>query len=385
MFFGTFSRGSDPQYRKVSESMKVTGRVAKIQTVIQQGADERNRFVMTRVVSVDADGEPLQAQKRKGSIVLVAGTYLNFEFFELGGGSKRLPEYLAERGIDVYGYSPRTRLIPERKCKDDAAYCEIFRQWGFRTYISDIEFIRDAASKNNPATLPVIGGYSLGAALVYGALNTSPKSWAGALIVEGGIYYKDPSISQQFEKPCRELKAPGSKSFLDDGRTFRRLAQLSRNKPNHLSPFLPVLTNRWVFQLGVTKNNKVPNEFVPHARLAAGSMFGGLRFSPVAVAEQVALDMNEYDPTPVYADWFCAVAGDRTFSNGLDKFTAPVLALKAGQAYGPYMQDSLDLLGSSNIQIIEKPDYGHADLIGAKDHLDSWEGPIWTWLSETIN
>jgi hypothetical protein len=91
--------------------------------------------------------------------------------------------------------------------------------------------------------------------------------------------------------------------------------------------------------------------------------------------------LNPYESVKTLRDFSAALAGDRTFTNNLHKFKAPVYVVGAGHGYGKYMKDNINLLGSHNITWNYRHKFGHADHYLSMYHRQILEYPILFWLN----
>src|SRR5207237_1182894 len=91
---------------------------------VQAGSHPLDRFKMVRVTKEHADADA------RGSILFLPPLGTTFSFYEqrdgvagTGAPGTSIAEYFADRGVDVYGYSPRFEGIPAGTCEAGAIDC----------------------------------------------------------------------------------------------------------------------------------------------------------------------------------------------------------------------------------------------------------------------
>ena len=80
----------------------------------------------------------------------------------------------------------------------------------------------------------------------------------------------------------------------------------------------------------------------------------------------------------------CSLAGDRAYTSNLSAFQAPILAIEAGQGFGPYMQDTINLTSSSKVRVEVDPAFGHLDAYLSSDYAAYTERRILDWLKSDV-
>ncbi len=372
-------------YKVVSQTAEIneTLGLGKYQTVVQAGHNELNRFTLHRVVKLDKHLKPLPVSRLKGAFMLLPGGGSNFDIYMLGPDGSSLATFLALKGIDVYGYSPRSNGIVSGYC--DSHDCSPMANWGIATYLEDIEYLRKQIARVH-FSRPVVGGLSLGAILSIAAVNEKPNAYAGAVFWDGTLYYNSP-IQEMFTETCA-----GFQSLLESGQYYdnqsytflKATTSLYRFDPEGASPFAPGFSNREFYLYMLTTPNDPPVAEAPGYTYAAGNMSEGLFYVDEDLLFRFAMQMNDYEPIALIRDYICGFAGARTFTNKLAKFKAPIFSLQAGLGFGVYAEDNLAFFKNADITRLLLPNFGHADIGAPKNYENIICKPIWYWLKDNI-
>jgi pimeloyl-ACP methyl ester carboxylesterase len=376
--------GATP-YKVVCQNVAINEALSlgKYETVIQAGHNELDRFTMHRVVKLDENYQPLKPCSLKGAFILLPGGSCNFASYLLGPDGESLATYLALKGIDVYGYSPRGRGLVTGFC--DSNDCSSMKYWGIATYVKDIEYIRKKAARLHHKR-PVVGGLSLGAILSVAAVNKKPNAYAGAVLWEGGLYYGPPT-SDLFTDTCAYYKALWESGQYFDNEMYpvmKLMVWLYYFDPNGPSPFAAGMTNWEFFVFFAVSPHDPPDGEAPGYTYAGGDMVNGFYYLDENMILDFAMQMNDYEPVAIFRDYMCGLAGERTFTNRLEIFTGPILSMQAGLGFGYYVEDNLALFGTTDITRYIKPEFGHADFGVPINYVDTICIPIWEWLEQKI-
>jgi len=380
----TFALSASP-YKVVSETVDVNTilKLGKYETVIQVGHNPADRFTMHRVVKLDNKSHPLAPCKLKGAFILLPGGGSNFETYLVGPDGESVATFLALNGIDVYGYSPRARGLVTGDC--DTKDCSAMKNWGIETYVNDIEYIRKTATQLHHK-LPVVGGLSLGAILSVAAINEKPNAYAGAVLWEGALYYDSP-VKELFTDTCAYYKELWNSGQYYDNQAYpflKAAVSLYMAVPEEPSPFAEGLTNREFFLYFITSPHNPPEGEAPGYTYAAGDMINGLYYTDETLLLQFAMQMNDYEPIAIFRDYMCGLAGERTFTNRLQKYKGPIFSMQAGMGFGSYAEFNLALFGSMDITRYIQPGFGHADFGTPKNYTEIIDEPILQWLEAKI-
>lgn len=370
--------GYQAGYQVVAVHEERTGPLLLTETTVQAGDDPVARFTMHRLRKPGAPP--------RGILLLLPGGGSNFAFYtadENGQLLHSLAGFLAARGFEVWGYSPRTRGLAPGACSGTVD-CSGMSDWGMASVVADALYIRERIRDAYPDILPVIGGVSLGAMSTIAVIDATPGDWGGAVIWEGMLYSEDPVVLAANGAVCADLEAQIAAGQIWDEVTYSSLHViygLATSDPDGPSPLpgFEGLTNRQVFLLLLTSPQPAPPGYVPGYTLMAGSL-EGLTYASEARVGLLVDQLNSYDPLALVRDYTCALGGERTFTSNLGSFTAPVYAIGSGHGFGPWMGDNLELLGSTDVTWDFHPDFAHGDISASPDSKQLLLQPLFTWL-----
>ena len=357
---------ADKTYRVVTVTVDAAVRqpLENVDTVVQVGTNPVDRFTMHHVYRKHGT--------IKGTIILVPSALSNFNQYMLGedhGKMRSLAESLARAHYDVYGYSPRTAHVPPMGCSSGVVDCSVMRDWGFDAYLRDIEYIRAHAAARGEK--PVIGGLSLGAILGLAAVNANPTGYSGLLMWEGMIYSNNPALIALSAQNCAGLRAAISAGAYYDENTPSLLKQLAQIGEAATIPFFgvpqPALsgTPDWI-------------QLVPDPTMTR------YEFASFPRVFDFVMALNNVESLVMARDFQCSLAGDRTYSSRLGSFRGPVLAIEGGRGSGPYMQDTINLLGSTKVRVESDQSFGHLDAYLTSHYTTYTVQRILDWLREDV-
>jgi pimeloyl-ACP methyl ester carboxylesterase len=353
-------------YRVVSVSVDHTVKppLQKVDAVVQVGTNPVNQFTMHHVYH--------RHGLVKGSVILVPSLVNNFNEYMIGeehGTREALAVSLAHAHYDVYGYSPRTSHLGPHACTAGGVDCSVMKDWNIGTYVRDVEFIRTYAM--SAGYKPVVGGLSLGAFVGIAAVNGNPSGYSGLLMWEGAMYSTDPTVIELSSQNCSNLNAAISTGIYYEENLPLTLKDLAKEGESATISFFGVPqptvsgTPNWI-QL-------VPDASATHYEVA---------WFP-RVLDFIAA-FNNVESLPVISGISCSLAGDRTYTADLGKFRAPILAIEAGQGFGPYMQQTIDLTSSNNVRIEADQAFGHLDGYLTLDYETYTVNRILKWLKADV-
>lgn len=365
------------------------GELRLTESVIQDGPLSINRFRMHRLRRPNIIP--------RGSILLLPGLGNNFNGFLTGDGgdiTKSFAGYLARLGYDVFGYSPRETGIAGGACAAGLD-CSPALQWSMQTVIDDVTFIRGKMGTLSPGKLPVVAGFSLGAATALAVVNQNPKAYSGLLAWEGSLVTDDPAIRAHAQGFCTQFEGMLAAGVAVDDQSLpfvKTVNQFALGSPN--APFVlpvpgfpPGLTNRQALLLILTTPNPIAPSPRPGFITAAGDfMAGTLTHSDLARLQANIAAFNDVTANRVTRDFYCSLAGNAPqYSSNLAAFKAPVLILQAGQGFGPIMTELPTKLGSTNVTFHGIHNYAHVDHLGSNHHLFVLEGRVAQWLNQVFD
>jgi len=351
-----------------STDTSVSAPLTKTDVVIQDGSDSRNRFTMHRLVRTNTGAV------HKGTIILLPGLVSNFSEYMLDANNDPMQSfaaYLALANYDVYGYSPRTSNVPENGCSSGSFDCSVMATWGIATYIADIDYIRSQAVTNHPGEKPAIGGLSLGGMLGIAAVNAAPSNYSGLLMWEAMLYATDTTVVADNTLNC----------------TADQL-QIAAGMYNNDGPANSARTAIQVGELALVQLFGNPNPiFGTPNFINATPHFLHTRFQYTSyprIRESI-VKFNYTESNAIFRDVHCSLAGDTTFTNNLGNFTGALFVIKAGKAFGPYMQANVSLFNSaSSVQTQNNTNFGHLDAFTSADFVNLSASPIQNWLDNVV-
>lgn len=383
-----FALGASAQpgaYQVVETETRRVGPLTVTEETIQVGDDPAARFTLHRMFKENAG--------RRGALLMMPGGGSNFAFYsadEDGREMQSFAAFFALRGIEVWGYSPRTRGLAPGACSG-AIDCSGMATWGMQAVVDDGLYIRERMREVLGEEKPLLGGLSLGAMSALAMLDARPGDWAGAVIWEGMIYSTDPVVLAANQVVCDDLEAQIAAGVLWDETNYpliRLLYELATNDPNGPTPlpgFPPGFTNRQIYLLLLSAPQPAPPAYVPGYTLAVGSVEEDRFFySSEERLAMLVLQLNHYEPMALIRDYTCALAGERTFTDNLGSFTAPVYAIGGGHGFGGWMGDNIALLGSTDVTWNYVPEFGHGDHFASPDHRTLLEKPLFEWMKRVL-
>jgi pimeloyl-ACP methyl ester carboxylesterase len=379
-------------YQIASTSSTRSGSLVRTELTVRAGAHPLDRFKMVRLARANAAGPS------PGSILFLPPLGTTFSFYEQrdpdDAPGSSIAEFFAQRGFDVYGYSPRFEGIPAGTCEAGALDCSIMATWDLTSMVDDIAFIRAQIEILHPGTRIVTGGASLGGILAVAVANAHPTDWDGIIEWEGMLYSKNPQVLAINQGYCTTLQGQLAAGLVYDGvggNVLKMAAELASITPGGLTPiplFPPTLTNHQALVAILSTPTPgpatmpTPNYVLMNGSLAEDRLFNA---SEARATDDIARFVA-YAPLSLVRDISCSLAGVETqFTANLGAFHGAVLALGAGRGFGPYMADQLAQFGSTDKTFLFQPGFGHIDHFMTPRHRDVVERPIFQWASRLFS
>lgn len=379
-------------YQILGSSTSLTANRLRTEWTVQEGDNPLNRFKMIRLV------KRVPTEDLRGAILLLPALGFSFTFYEqrddgdVAGTS--IAEFFAQRGYDVYGYSPRFDGIPAGVCEAGVLDCSVMATWDLQSIVDDVAFIRSQIELLNPGTGVVVGGLSVGAMEALATVNAHPGNYDGLVLWEGILATSDPTAMALDQAYCAAYEGLLAAGFFYDGvsmNVFKQLGHFAAMSPSGLTPnplFPPVLSNHQalVAAVSIPDPNQPITMVVPTYVLAVGSLAEDrLLNASDARAFEATRRLYNYYPFALLRDVVCSIAGldDRHVAN-LGSFTGPVLGIGAGSGYGPYMEEQIGRLGSADTTFLFEPGFGHLDHFLSARHRSYVERPIGDWLRDVF-
>jgi pimeloyl-ACP methyl ester carboxylesterase len=358
---------------------------------VRAGAHPLDRFKMVRLIRDGAAGH------LRGSLLFLPPLGTTFSFYEQrdtnGAPGSSIAEYFAQRGYDVYGVSPRFEGIPAGTCEAGALDCSIMATWDIASMVDDIAFVRSQIEILDPHTRIVTGGASLGGILALAVANAHPHDYDGIIVWEGMLHSQNPQVLALNQGYCAALQAQLAAGMIYDGvgtNLFKMVGSLSQTTPGGLTPiplFPPNLTNHQLLVTFVSVSTPNPVTMpVPNYVLMNGSVAEDRLFN--ASEPRLYDDLsrfNDYSPVVLVRDVSCSLAGVETqYTSNLGSFHGSVLAIGGGRGFGPYMDDQLAQIGSTDQTFLLQPGFGHIDHFMTDRHREFVEEPILRWVTRVF-
>jgi pimeloyl-ACP methyl ester carboxylesterase len=362
---------------------------------VQAGSHPLDRFKMVRLTRDHERGHEGDSQ---GSILFLPPLGTTFSFYEQRDDNNApgtsIAEYFAQRGFDVYGYSPRFEGIPAGTCEAHVLDCSVMAGWDLQSQVDDITFVRSQIETLHPGTKIVAGGASLGGILAIAVANAHPGDYDGIFPWEGMLLSHNPQVLALNQGYCAGLQAQLGAGILYDGvggNVFKEVTRQAKLNPGGLTPipfYPPTLTNHQVLVTFLAvptpgpASMPVPNYVFMNGSVAEDRLF----YASESRAEENVSRFVNYIPTALVRDVSCSLAGVETqFVSNLAHFTGPVLMIGGGRGFGPYMGDQLALFGSTDKVIRLQPGFGHIDHMMTPQHRDFVERPIFEWATRVFS
>lgn len=377
-----FSFAAQASYSVVSTSTttKDSGTFTRVEKVIQDGSDSQNRFTETCVYKTSPSRSP------RAALVLLPGSSANFELYEPTNSTyaNSFVGYYASNDYYVCGYSPRSKQFAENSC--DTEDCSIMLGWGLATIASDADYIRDDIVANLGLSV-VLVGWSMGGMAGLATLDAYPSDFDAAVIWEGTLYTTDSAVILGNTANCA---IDNAKLALGDATNIGLFLTGTSTTPT-LKTVANTLTDplrKLTLVVATTTPLPTPPSYVRNYTFLKGN---GSLLAPnwsyadyALVLKVIQQSFNPYEAGAVNRDIHCSLSGDDTsFIDNLGSYTNPVYAVETGHGIGPFMDDSLDLLGTPSVDITYniKSDFGHGDHYVGTNHVNDLFSPLKTWLN----
>jgi hypothetical protein len=374
-------------YTIVSEKDSIIGDLKRSDIKVQVGENPLNVFSIQRVVKASKCGGS------KGSIIMLPGSSSTFKIFEIdenGQYENSFAGFFASQGYDVFGYSPRTQSFGFGECSSGLVDCSIMKDWGFNSTLADLEYLKSFVKNFHPNQKPVLLGWSLGTFHAIAEVNAHPEDFAGAVIWEGLLYSKNAEIIAG-----NKMLVAGLDSLMNSGVYFDSemegllyMLQLAVTDPDGVSlfPMFPTgTTNMQALIMAVSIPSTCPPAEVPGYLYCTGNDdFSGFKYTSFPRLLAFGQALIPYESNQELRDSYASAAGDRTYTNNLSKFKAPIYVVGAGNGFGKYMKDNINLFGSRSITWNYISQFGHADHYLSANHKQILDLPILIWLNRIL-
>ena len=375
--------------------------IAYYQFVVAVGPGQYDKIRVHRVVKERGPHQPAQLSQ---AVLFVPGepTYFASLYIE-PLISKAIPRdhaiaiYLAKNDIDVWGMDYRWALVPE-----DTTDFSFMKGWGAKTDVEDTQIALSIArwtrgSPFEPAGPLYLAGLSYGAQITYAVAandtQRSPKlrNVKGIIPMDYGVVFNDADYQAE---NCQYLVDMIGGPIYVDNRSMWQMGQLALSNPTDPSPFDPDYNN-YQFALGV---GTWPDETINWHFVGGWFDQNGTPYDLRYTAPRLWLDLLIRNIAPYYPSQIdydtgvvvCAgQVADDSYAGHLGEVKVPTLYVGAAGGIGRYGEYTPTLTASKDVTIHivqvqpddqRMVDYGHADLLTARDaEYLVWQ-PILAWL-----
>jgi hypothetical protein len=340
--------------------------------VVQDGDNSLNRFTMHRVKK---EGVPTQAVFL--ALPPLAATFATYTFDENNDLSQSFAGILAAEGIEVWGYSPREANLVAGQCETMAVDCSIVEEWGLESSVDDALFITNVIKVTRPNKKIIPGGLSYGSVMAVAMADRRPHAFGGVALWESALWTDDEDVAATNAAFCDALDAQLALGVVYDSSTQQQkgLAFLAQTDP----VFHQILVGLLDTPPPSPVTTAVPNFSLVRGDVLTNQFLYG---SDARVLGNILSTFMDYTSVRKMRDVSCSLGGDDEFVSNLDAYHKPVLMLKSGRGFGPWMDAQVDLMGthSSKIEDHFTADYGHVDLYMDPDHADLVEDVVVDWV-----
>ena len=348
----------------------------------QDGTNELNQFRIKRVRN-------FRSFRRHQPFLFVSPFNVTLEKYSLtttGQYRHSIEAQLALAGFDVWIVEDRVYTAPETDCQQRYD-CSVMADWGFNLRTKDIEFTRSQMALTTGVTNPVIGGITGGGVAALAAVNAHPEKYR-AVFSTGGFYSEEPTIQTFNQQSCdlfRKAIANGD-YYRDSLSGFDTLINLAKNDPDAPSPSNPSLSNyQFVVDLLTSAGALGFLAYTPDYRFAApNETKTDYKYMNAALFFEDTTNFGTLVSHNHFTDFYCSIAGERTYMSQLDQFTGNVLLMGGGQAMAPLQVDSKALFPQARVRIIIDPSNGgEADnyLVDFDWRQEVLDQPLLQWLA----
>jgi hypothetical protein len=403
---GTWAQSAPPWTIQRAERQVLVNDIAYYQFVVVVGPGRYDKIRIHRVVR---EVHPNQPARLEEAVMFFAGepTYFASLYIEplisaVPARDRSIAIYLAKNNIDVWGMDYRWALVPE-----NTTDFRFMKDWGVLRDAEDAQIALTIArsirgSPFEPSGPLFLTGLSYGAMMTYAvAANDTQRpprlrNVKGIIPLDCGLKFDNADATAE---GCAELdyarQLMQSGTYYYDNRAMLQIGQLAISNPNDASPFDPALTNyQFALVVGTSPNDPViPWHFVGGYFDDSGMPYD-LRFTePRLWFDLLAHNEPPYAPVQLDVEGSAVQCGtpgrDARFADHLGDVTVPILYMGAAGGFGPWGEYTTTLTASKDVTIHiaqmlpdaqQSEDYGHGDLVAAKDAENLVWQPILNWL-----
>lgn len=388
-----------------SQRQVLVDNIAYYQFVVSVGPGQYDKIRIHRVVKERAPYQPLNLLQAvmffPGEPTYFATLYIEPLIDNKIARDRSIAVYLAQHNIDVWGMDYRWALVPE-----DTTNFTFMKDWGAERDVQDGEIALTIArmlrsSFQQPAGPMFISGLSYGAQIDYGIasddllLPPARRNVKGMIPLDNAVIFKE--LRADDCTNAAQIKATiDSGTYDSDNRSMSQMGALALSHPNWTSPFDSTVDN-YVFALEVAEYPEQPQ--IPWH--FAGGWFDqdtGLPTGLIFTENRLFFELLQYNEPPYYPlrlDYETTAVDcgkgfpDVTFASHMSQIRIPIFLVGAIGGFGHSSDYNTTLTQSKDVQILmvqalsdgmQASDYGHADLLTARDaEARVWQ-PILNWI-----
>ncbi len=396
---------STPWTIQRAERQMLVDDIAYYQFVVAVGPGQHDKIRIHRVVKERAPYQPLNLPQAvmffPGEPTYFATLYIEPLIDKKIARDRSIAIYLAKHNIDVWGMDYRWALVPE-----DTTDFTFMKDWGAERDVQDGEIALTIArilrgSFLHPAGPMFASGLSYGAQIDYGIASDDLlfppqlRNVKGIIPMDNAVIFKELQAADCTN--AAQAKATiDSGTYDDDNRSMLQMGALALSDPSGTSPFDPTVDN-YVFALEVAEypeQPQIPWHFMGGSFDPDTGLPTGLIFTENRVFFEL-LKYNEPPYSPVRVDYESEAADcgqgfpDVTFASHMSQINVPIFLVGAIGGFGYSSVYNTTITQSNDVQTLivqalpdgmQASDYGHADLLTARDADTRVWQPILDWL-----
>jgi hypothetical protein len=386
-----------------TERAEVLPGIAHYKFLATVGPGEYDKVMIHRIVREAQTGKPNPDSE---AVMLLPGSPTYFiQLFvqplisEVPARDRALAIYLAKNGIDVWGMDYGYYLVPMQTTD-----FEFMKGWGADKDTAHVhkalQFARLTRWTSGTSPGPIfLGGLSYGATLTYWAAAAEAhrppflRNVKGIIPMDMAVRLEDEALREAFCDLAakRQERIDNGIYHSADGIGLRMIGNLAIEAPDEPSPLAPGFTNhQFGMVVGTSGGPPLFWNFVGSERNPQG-IATGFRFTEERLWFDILRNGPNYAPVQPGLDGetqFCTPT-PTPHHNPLRHIRVPVLYIGGAGGFGRYGEYSVRLTGSRDTRSLivqtlpdddRNMDYGHLDLLSARDAETQVWKPMLDWI-----
>jgi hypothetical protein len=380
--------------------------VAYYQFLVAVGPGPYDKIRVHRVVREQSPHQPMHLSPAimffPGEPTYFASLYIEPLISKVPARDRSIAIYLAKNNIDVWGMDYRWALVPENTT--DFGF---MKDWNMSRDAEDGQIALSVARSLRgtvlgPAGPLYVSGLSYGAQMTYAvAANDTQRpphlrNVKGIIPLDCGLKFdSDAARAEGCAYRDAAQQTIDSGTYYNDNRSMWQMGQLAITNPQAPSPFDSTVTN-YQFALEVAA---FPEDAVIPWHFAGARFRNGLPYDLRFTEPRLWFDILEYNEPPYYPVAVdvegnavqCDDPGDPAAraAEHLGDITVPILYVGAAGGFGHWGDYTTTLTASQDVTIhivqmlpddLQGEDYGHVDLLAARDAPNVVWPRILAWL-----